>query len=125
MSRSHVCYALQPETIRAAGALAPATVSADSHYLGQRHGEPLLVIMDGLLRYAKAYASRFDGAKLADDTVLGDAWLLAARSVRVLLNGDGAVAQELERTTDSKDNGVIESVFWTAIKTAGYPEKHI
>lgn len=115
---------LQPETLQAAKILNDKTVSYQSYMLGKNDGEPLLYAMDGLLRYAKAYKKRYDSL-LSEDGVLGDSWLKAITGLRELLNGDGASAMERNITTDSKDNGVIESVFWKAIEIAGYEESDI
>ncbi len=99
----------------------PGCRDYQSMILGYANGEPLLHILDGLLRYAKAYRVRFDGP-LENDYVLGPAWLDTAKGVRALLNGDGAVAMERGITTDSKCNGVLEDIFWAAIKAAGFEE---
>lgn len=117
-------YALQPETMEACFKVPAGTVAERSMQLGLGQCEPLLVAMDALIRYAKAYETRFEG-KLAADYVLGDEWLAAAKGIRALLNGDGAVAMERGVTTDSKDNGVIEEMFWSALKAAGYEEKDL
>jgi hypothetical protein len=100
------------------------TVSRKSAELGYNHEEPLLVAMDGMYRYAAAYEKRFEG-KLAEDYVLGPEWLKVVTGLRGLLNGDGAVAMELGISTDSKDNGMIEGMFWDAMKVAGFEEKDI
>ena len=114
----------QPETVSAMLKLKRGTVAESSNYLGLSNGEPLLIAMDGLLRYAKAYARQYEG-ELKDDCVLGPQWLEAAKAIRALLNGDGAVAMERGITTDSKDNGVIESVFWAAMGIAGFTEQDL
>lgn len=115
---------LQFETTLAAAKIDPNTISEQSHKLGLMHGEPLLYGIDGLLRYAKAYKLRYE-QPLSEDGVLGEPWLQAAKGFRALCNGDGAVAYERGITTDSKDNGVIESVFWAALEAAGYTEGDI
>lgn len=115
---------LQGETMTAIAKLNPKCVDARSMQLGQNDGEPLLIAMDGLIRYAKAYEKRFE-SKLAEDYVLGPEWLAAAKGIRGLLNGDGAVAMERGITTDSKSNGVIEEMFWAALSIAGFGEKDL
>lgn len=114
-------YALQDETVEAIQKVPAGTVSNDSAWLGIMNGEPLLIAMDGLLRYAKAYAKQYEG-KLAEDGVMGDYWLQAIKGLHGLLNGDGAVALERGITTDSKDNGVIEDIYWAALNAAGFKE---
>lgn len=101
--------------------LRTGTVEHQSHALGMAHGEPLIVAFEALLRYAVAYQSR-QGSPLASDGVLGEPYLDAIRGLRSLLNGDGAVAMERGVTTDSKSNGVLESVFWHCIKAGGFVE---
>jgi hypothetical protein len=100
------------------------TVAHQSAALSMNEHEPLLVALDSLLRYAKAYRKRFL-QPLAEDGVLGDPWLDAAKGIRALLNGDGAVAMERGISTDSKDNGMLEGLFWRAIETAGFTEGDI
>jgi len=98
------------------------TVAAQSQAFGRIHREPLLYGLDGLLRYALAYRMHF-GSPLADDSVLGPSWLRAAKGLRGLLNGDGAAAMEHDRSTDSKDNGALEDIFWAAMEAAGFGEE--
>jgi hypothetical protein len=86
--------------------------------------EPLIVMMDALIRYAKAHEKRFE-SKLAEDYVLGPLWLNAAKGVRGLLNGDGALAHEEGWNTDSKDNGAVEGMFWDAMALAGFKEEEL
>ncbi len=45
-----------------------------------------------------------------------------AKGIRALLNGDGAIAMKKGITTDSKDNGAVEEMFWQAMNTAGFTE---
>jgi hypothetical protein len=75
---------LQPETMLAIAKLDPKCVDAHSTRLGINDAEPLLVAMDGLLRYAKAYEKRFEG-KLAEDYALGDYWVDAIKGLHGLL----------------------------------------
>lgn len=112
------------DTLKAAEKIPAGTVSEQSHQIGMRQGEPLIVMMDALFQYAAVYAARYDG-KLAEDNVLGEYWLDAAKGIRGLLNGDGSVAMQLDRTTDSKDNGAIETMFWNALEMAGFKESDL
>lgn len=102
----------------------PGTVSLDSHSWGMSRDEPLIVMMDCLRTYAVAYEKRSQG-DLADDGVLGKEWLKAAKGVRALLNGDGAAAMLVGRSTDSKDNGTVEAMFWDALQAAGFVEEDL
>lgn len=112
----------QPETVAAMLKIDPECVDAQSMTLGVNGGEPLLVCLDGLLRYAKAYEKRFEG-KLSDDAWLGEQWLDALNGVHALLNSDGAVALEKGITTDSKCNGVLEDIYWHAMNAAGFKDE--
>jgi hypothetical protein len=117
-------YGLQPETVAHLHKIPHGTIAHQGAQLGIANGEPLLVIMDGLIRYAKAHECRFE-SKLAEDYVLGPAWLDAAKAIRCLLNGDGAVAHEMEKSTDSKDNSSLEGMFWDAMAVAGFSESDL
>ena len=117
-------YTYDPVTVTAAQCLcvtSPGTISEQSHLLGMERGEPLIVAMDALIKQAKAHRTRFF-SKLSEDYVLGPCWLEAAKGIRGLCNGDGAVALHMGRSTDSKDNGTVESMFWSAMEIAGFTE---
>ena len=105
----------------AAKKLTPGTISSAAHNLGMRQAEPLIVMMDALISYASAYRCRFE-RPLNEDGFLGQPWLEAAKGVRALLNGDGAIAMKRGITTDSKDNGTVEAMFWNALSVAGFTE---
>ena len=69
---------LQPETSAALDAIfAENVVNAQSMRVGLDRGEPMLLILDGLLRYAKAYRARMD-QPIAEDGFAGT--LLVRRS---------------------------------------------
>lgn len=115
-------YRYTPETIAHANRLPAGTISEHAHKYGMEQGEPLLVAMDALLKYAQTYRRRFDGA-LSDDHVLGKPWLRAVEGIRDLLNGDGQIAMAKDLATDTKDNGCIESLFWDAVRAAGFEKE--
>lgn len=117
-------YNLQPETraeLRRLAEIAPGTVAHHAAQLGADKGEPLLVGLDALLRYAKAHRKAYDQT-ISADYVGGPYWLAAAKGFRDLLNFQGGVALELDRSTDSKDNGTLEEIFWAAMEAAGFTE---
>jgi len=60
--------------------------------------------------------------QINEDGFLGRPWLEAVKGVRALLNGDGAIAMKQGITTDSKDNGAVEAMFWNALSVAGFTE---
>jgi len=110
---------LQKETRDEIARLPKGTMSEASMRLGLDNDEPLLVCMDALLRYAKAYRKAYPDYAIGGDGVLGSCFAGAIKGIRGLLDGDGAVAMERNITTDSKDNGVIEFLFWECCKVAG------
>ncbi len=117
-------YKFRPETIAAANKLSLRTVDEQAHKTGMLNGEPLTIAFDALLNYAEAYQTRFE-SKLAEDRALGDYWLDALKGLHGLLNGDGANAMRKGITTDSKSNGAMESVFWSAMEMAGFTEENL
>lgn len=117
-------YRYTPETIAHANRLKEGTVSEHAHKYGMEQGEPLIVAMDAMLKYAQTYKRRFEG-NLSDDYVLGAYWKDAILGLRNLLNGDGQVAMAKDISTDTKDNGSVESLFWDAFKAAGFTEADI
>ena len=117
----------QPETLAALARLSetcPGTVAERDALMGQRMGEPYLVIVDQLIRTAKAYRNEFD-QPIGDDFMARDAFAGMLSGVRAMLNFDGAAAWEARHNSstcgprDTKDNGVIESLYWTACELAG------
>ena len=117
-------YRYAPETVAEANKLPVGTISEHAHKLGMEWGEPLIVSMDALLKYAQTYRRRFEGP-LANDYVLGPLWLDAVKGLRGLLDGDGQAAMARDISTDSKDNGAVESMFWAAMQAAGFEEKDL
>lgn len=120
-TRRSTRYHFHAETCNQMAKVPAGTVSAQAQESGIEGAEPLLVGLDCLLRYANAYAKRFDQT-VNNDYVLRVPFLEAAKGFRGLLNGDGAVAMGLGVTTDSKDNGACEGVFWAAMKAGGFTE---
>jgi len=57
------------------------------HMMEVKRGHPVAAMVEALNRYAVMHAERYS-APLADDGVLGPAWLDAAKGVRALLNGE-------------------------------------
>jgi hypothetical protein len=117
----------QPETLAALEhlrSIAPGTVAEQSALSGFRMAEPVLVMIDSAIRYAKAFRAEFE-RPIADDYMARDEFAAILSGVRALLNFDGAAMWEANhnsgthRTRDTKDNGMIESLFWTACEIAG------
>lgn len=101
------------EAFRHLEKIAPRTVAHAAHQRGMRRGEPLIVMLDALIAYAKRHEAEY-GSKLAEDYFLGPEWKNAAEGVRALLNGDG-----------NFDGGTCEDMFWKAFEIAGYTEGDI
>lgn len=91
---------------------------------GRLYQEPSFYAMDGAIRYAKAHRNHY-GTPLKEDCVLGPEFLSWITGIRGLLNGQGAVALERGWTRDSKDNGTIESMFWSAMEIGGFTEEDL
>jgi len=116
----------QEETIQAYRKLTEGTQAWHDHQQGLMWEEPCIVLIDSLLKYARAYRKRY-GRALRDEAKLKEIWLKAAVNVRRLFEHRGAVATEWDITTrgDSKDNGCLEEVFWKAMEVAGLTEDDI
>ena len=114
----------QSETVGRMESVPANVVSGNAHRIGMGATEPIIMILDALIRYAKAHEKRFE-SKLAQDYVLGVEWLAMAKGARALLNGDGAVAHERGLNTDSKDNGACEAMFWDALEIAGFGQEDL
>jgi hypothetical protein len=122
-------YTYQSETVEAYAKVPELTVSHQCHSVGMNGTEPIIIILDSLIRYAKAHEDSF-GSKLSEDYYLGPCFLSALTSTRELLNGNGAVANEISARAgkpcvDSKDNGACEAIFWDAMSISGFTEKDI
>ena len=115
----------QTETIEHYIKLDTDTMSYNAHKKGLKENEPIIVAMDAMIRYAKAYSKAYD-ISLSCDYVLGQNWLEIVKGIRGLLDGDGVVAMESEKPSrDSKDNGTVEAMFWDALNIAGFEEKDL
>jgi hypothetical protein len=122
-------YDYQPETVGAFARVPERTLAQETHSIGMNGTEPLIVILDSLIRYAKAHEASM-GSKLSEDYFLGPCFLSALTSTRELLNGNGAIANEISAITnkpcrDSKDNGACEAMFWDAMSISGFKENDI
>lgn len=112
-------YRYTAETVAAANRIPNSCVNEMAHKVGMERGEPVIVMLDSLIKYAEAYRIRFESA-LADDPILGDQWLAALTAAKGLLDGDGALAMKFGHTTDSKDNSACEQMFEDALNLAGF-----
>ena len=127
-------YAFQPETVTALQHLndtCPGTVAQRDMEHGANNAEPLLVMLDSLVRMAKAYRARFDGP-IAEDYVAKPEFAAMLAGARAMLNFDGVLSWERDaeepdnrRHHDSKDNGTLESLYCTACELAGLDSNNI
>lgn len=115
-------YTLQPETQKHIGKIPAGCQDGAAMEFGRMTNEPLLIGLDGMLRYAKAYKNRYE-RNLSEDYLLGPAWLKTIKGYRALLNGIGASAMETENVSDSFSGGALEGVFWDCLSAAGYTEE--
>lgn len=109
---------LQKETVEAMAKVPAGCINARAQRLGLFEGEPVLVIADALLSYAKAYKARFEDT-ISDDHVLGDSFRDMLAGVKAMLDYDGAVAMRRGITTDSKDNAAMSEVIEATCNAAG------
>lgn len=120
-----VLYRYTAETVAHANKLPAGTMSEQSHKMGMQQGEPLLIALDCMHKYAEAYKERFSGDLLATDQILGQGWLDALKGIKVLFDGDGAIAMMKGIKTDSKDDGCLEALFLDCLKMAGFTEEDL
>lgn len=116
--KNTITVIMQSETVAALAKVPVGTVSAKSSRLGVYEGEPLLVIADALLSYAKAYRGRFEDP-IGNDYVCAEAFADMLRGVKTLLDYDGGVAMRRGITTDSKDNGAMFDIIEATCAAAG------
>jgi len=118
----------QPETqeaMRKLSAMCPRTVAESCAKWGMQNADPLLLMMDSVIRYAKAYRARFDQT-MGEDHMARDEIAGILKGIRGLLNFDGGVKMEADGRTlpDSKDNGMLEDLYWKACEIAGIDGDH-
>lgn len=116
----------QPETITALEALrqsCPGTVASRDAEAGMRMGEPYLLIIDALIRIARNYQREFE-RPIGEDSFGALEFAAMLSGVRAMLNFDGAAKWEAAfnsgaRGHDTKDNGMIETLYWKCCELAG------
>jgi hypothetical protein len=119
-------YQYQTETLQASEKLyqvGPKSIASHEQKLGLKEHEPLIVILDSCIRYAKAYQSRYE-IPVASDYILGPALQQILHGVQTLLDGCGAVSLESNQYQDSKDNGVCSTLVQTCLALAGYTTEY-
>jgi hypothetical protein len=93
--------------------LTPGTVACVEQAEGIAEEHPETLLVEGLCVYVARY--RRAHGRLADDGVLGAAWLKAWRGVRQLLNGD----------IGSFDGGTLDHALMSALRSAGFSESEV
>lgn len=89
--------------------------------LGLDCGEPVLVILDALWRYAAAFRVHTGGRGLLANDPLGVEWLAALKGIAGLVRMKGAVAMDLGHLTDSKSQWVCGEMIARCLEEAGFP----
>lgn len=85
------------------------------HRKGVLHNEPIYIMADALIAYAKAYKKRFDQL---DDYVI-QYFKPMCYCILQLCNIQGAYALRMGMTHDSKDNSVVCDLIEKACEIAG------
>ena len=111
-------YNAQPETVQAIEKIPADVVNGQAARFGFRAGEPLLVIADALLRYARAYSKRYE-EPISEDAYCAPHFAAMLYGCRQMLSADGGAAFERGVTTDSKDNGAMEAIFDAVFAASG------
>lgn len=114
----------QHETTLVHNALPVDSVARRENHNGMMRNEPIIIMLDSLLRYARAYRKRFEH-NVADETALKEYFVGALTGVRGMLSWQGAVANELGHSRDSKDNGAMDQLFFLVTKEAGLTEEDL
>ncbi len=89
--------------------LNPKTVSFDEMLFGMRNDEPLLCILNDVLKYCKAFLKRYEYP-------IGKSYFESKQiqcildSVGELLNCQGGVALDRGASRDSKDNSIMYNI---------------
>jgi hypothetical protein len=117
----------QTETMEALEMLreiCPGTVALQAMEAGFRNGDPILLILDQCIRTVKAYKREF-GQSIGDNYVARPEISSILSGARAMLNFDSPVKWEAQANSttrsphDFKDNGLLESLYWTACEIAG------
>lgn len=90
--------------------------------LGINNYEPLIVILDSCIRYAKAHELAYE-SKLNEDRYAVRYLKQVLSGIEGLLNCRGAVSLERGLPCDSKDGAFCEKLLYKAYEVAGIDEK--
>lgn len=117
-------YRYTAETISQANRLPVGSVEESRHKTGMELGEPLIIMMDCLIKYAEAYRERYD-FELAQDSTLGASWLDSLEAVKDLLNSEGVLKMKGKVNGESFDGQTMWNLYADAKRIAGFkPEEN-
>jgi hypothetical protein len=93
--------------------------------IGIDNAEPLLIILDSIIRYCKAHEARF-GSKIGMDYIACEHIKSMLSGVKGMFNFDGGVAMERQSLglscLDSKDSSMMSEMTSVAMEIAGIEE---
>lgn len=118
-------YEYQQETAEEYDKLESSFRGSQAHSdvrFGINNYEPLIVILDSCIRYAKAHELAYE-AKLNEDRYAVRYLKQVLSGIEGLLNCRGAVALERGLPCDSKDGAFCEKLLSVAYEVAGIDEK--
>jgi hypothetical protein len=95
------------------------TISSKAHELGMAKDEPIIVIIDRLIYYAKAHKKQYE-TPICDDGFSGDPFKMMLSGVKTMLDAQGGYALMNNISTDSKDNGTCFNMIEKCCEVAGF-----
>ncbi len=101
-------YFFSAEMIVATDKVDEKTIASHEQRKGMKDFDPVVMMFDSLIFYAKAHNARY-GSKLALDYILGPIWLGTIKNARGLLDGEGMFF-----------TGTLEELYWAAGEIAGF-----
>lgn len=116
-------YRYQQETIELSKKLDPTKICGHDHLIGMEAGEPMIVMIDSMIRYAREH-EKAQGDKLASDWRLLDHYKDILRALKDMLNWNGALSVKAG-VRDSKDNSTLYKMIQVACQAAGINEEDL
>lgn len=119
-------YEYQQETADEYDRLGSSFYGSQAHSdvrLGINNYEPLIVILDSCIRYAKAHEYAYE-SKLAEDRYAVRYLKQVLSGIEGLLNCRGAVCLERDLKNDSKDGAFCEGLITALCECAGIKDEH-
>lgn len=117
-------YRYTAETISQANRLPVGSVEESRHKTGMELGEPIIIMMDCLIKYAEAYREEF-GHEVSQNPILGPAWLECLQSMQDLINRQGVLEMKGKTKGESFDCDTMWNLYADAKRIAGFkPEEN-